>query len=138
MTRSISRFKLGLFMGATARGLAQNPGAFTPTGSMHGQSPNHRPQIQRRRDLRMEKEKIMKIRYTIAVCTALALAAGLAWTQDLRTVHFGGVINDYGPSTISGGPYEMRGEWSVDVSRTRHFTIAVARTIPSFGSASSS
>jgi hypothetical protein len=66
----------------------------------------------------MEKEKIMKIRFAMAVCAALALAAGLAWTQDLRTVHFGGVINDYGPSTISGGPYEMRGEWSVDVDRT--------------------
>ena len=34
MTRSISRFKLGLFLGATACALAQNPGAFTPTGSM--------------------------------------------------------------------------------------------------------
>jgi len=34
MTRSISRFKLGLLLGATACALAQNPGAFTPTGSM--------------------------------------------------------------------------------------------------------
>ena len=37
--------------------------------------------------------------------------------QDLRPVHFGGVINDYSPSTVSGGPYEIRGDWSLDVER---------------------
>jgi hypothetical protein len=49
---------------------------------------------------------------------ALALTAGLGLGQDLRGVHFRGVIHDYSPSTVSGGPYEMRGEWSVDVQRT--------------------
>ena len=34
MTRSISRFKLGLFLGATACALAQSPGAFTAAGNM--------------------------------------------------------------------------------------------------------
>jgi hypothetical protein len=49
---------------------------------------------------------------------ALTLGAGLVLAQDLRQVHFKGVINDYSPSTVSGGPYEIRGTWSLDVERT--------------------
>ena len=37
--------------------------------------------------------------------------------QDLRPVHFSGLINDYSPSTSPGGPYEIRGEWSLDLVR---------------------
>ncbi|HWM26989.1 MAG TPA: hypothetical protein VNQ14_00925 [Woeseiaceae bacterium] len=29
----------------------------------------------------------------------------------------GGLINDYTPGSVKGGPYEMRGEWSLDVHR---------------------
>jgi len=32
-------------------------------------------------------------------------------------VYFSGLINDYSPSTVSGGPYEIRGDWSLDVQR---------------------
>jgi hypothetical protein len=46
------------------------------------------------------------------------LAAGLMPAQDLRLVHFKGVINDYSPSNVSGGPWEIRGVWSLDVDRT--------------------
>jgi hypothetical protein len=61
----------------------------------------------------------MKIRYRRAFFgIALTLAAGLALAQELRNVHFKGVINDYSPSTVSGGPYEIRGEWSLDVQRS--------------------
>ena len=49
---------------------------------------------------------------------AFTLAAGLVTAQDLRQVHFKGVINDYSPSTVSGGPWEIRGTWSLDVQRT--------------------
>src|SRR5580700_9028884 len=49
---------------------------------------------------------------------ALTLTAGLVLAQDLRTVHFKGVINDYSPSTVSGGPYEIRGVWSLDLDRS--------------------
>ena len=48
---------------------------------------------------------------------AIAIAAGIASAQDLRPVHFAGLIHDYSPSTVSGGPYEMRGEWTLDVTR---------------------
>jgi hypothetical protein len=43
--------------------------------------------------------------------------AFLAQAQDLRPVHFSGVINDYSPSTSPGGPYEMHGDWSLEVQR---------------------
>ncbi len=49
---------------------------------------------------------------------ALTLAAGLAPAQDLRQVHFKGLVNDYSPSTVSGGPWEIRGTWSLDVERS--------------------
>ena len=37
--------------------------------------------------------------------------------QERRPVHFSGVINDYSPfnSMISGSPYEMHGQWSLDL-----------------------
>ena len=46
------------------------------------------------------------------------VASVRAQAQDLRLVHFSGVINDYSPSTVAGGPYEIRGVWSLDVERT--------------------
>ena len=61
----------------------------------------------------------MTIRYRKAFFgIAAALAVGTVPAQDLRTVKFKGLINDYSPSTVAGGPYEIRGEWSVDVQRT--------------------
>jgi hypothetical protein len=35
--------------------------------------------------------------------------------------HFGGLINDYTPSAavVAGGPYEMRGKWSLDLDERR-------------------
>jgi hypothetical protein len=61
----------------------------------------------------------MKIRHRRAFFgIVLALTAGLVTAQDLRVVHFKGVVNDYSPSTVSGGPYEIRGVWSLDVQRS--------------------
>jgi hypothetical protein len=61
----------------------------------------------------------MTIRYKKALLgIAAVLAAGVVLAQDLRIVKFKGLINDYGPSTVAGGPYEIRGEWSADVQRT--------------------
>jgi hypothetical protein len=53
----------------------------------------------------------------IMLAAAAILGAGLAPCQDLRVVHFKGLINDYSPSTVAGGPYEIRGVWSLDVQR---------------------
>lgn len=61
----------------------------------------------------------MKARFATPVFgIALVLAAGNLHAQELRNVHFSGLINDYSPSTVSGGPYEIRGQWSLDVNRS--------------------
>jgi hypothetical protein len=66
---------------------------------------------------------------------ALTMTVGLMLGQDLRDVHFKGVIHDYTPSTVAGGPYEMRGEWSLDVQRTgtANFTADLAMETSDFG-----
>jgi hypothetical protein len=59
----------------------------------------------------------MRVNY-FAVAVALAgVTLARVQGQDLRPVHFSGVVNDYSPSTVSGGPYEIRGEWALDVVR---------------------
>lgn len=52
----------------------------------------------------------------VLVGLVLAVAVG-ALAQDRIPERLSGLINDYGPSTISGGPYEMRGKWSVHLHR---------------------
>lgn len=52
----------------------------------------------------------------VAIAVA-AIALVRAQGQDIRPVSFSGVINDYSPSTVAGGPYEIRGEWSLDIQR---------------------
>ncbi len=66
---------------------------------------------------------------------ALTLAVGLVPAQDLRLVHFKGVINDYSPSTVSGGPWEIRGPWSLDVERsgTAKFSADLTMLTSDFG-----
>jgi len=63
------------------------------------------------------------------------LTVGLALGQDVRGVHFKGVIHDYSPSTVAGGPYEMRGEWSLDVQSngTANFTADLAMETSDYG-----
>jgi len=61
----------------------------------------------------------MTIRYRqVLPGIAVVLAIALVSAQDLRLVHFKGTISDYTPSTVAGGPYELRGSWSLDVDRT--------------------
>jgi len=57
-----------------------------------------------------------KVRYISGIAIALCgIAMGAIQAQDLRIVHFSGVFNDFSPSTVTGGPYEMHGEWTLDV-----------------------
>ena len=66
---------------------------------------------------------------------AFALGVGLASAQDLRLVHFKGLINDYSPSTVSGGTWEIRGTWSLDVERngTANFSADLTMETSDYG-----
>jgi hypothetical protein len=76
-----------------------------------------------RRQLQMKinnKENPMKtLRRAMGICGIASAMVGIvlvrSQAQDVRPVRFSGLINDYTPSTSPGGPYEMRGEWSLDV-----------------------
>jgi hypothetical protein len=60
-----------------------------------------------------------RVKYIKGICAIAIAASGIAsaptQAQDIRPVKFSGVVNDYSPSTVSGGPYEIRGDWSLDV-----------------------
>jgi hypothetical protein len=62
-----------------------------------------------------------RVRYIAGICgIGIALSGAAlapAQAQDLRPVRFSGSLSDYSPSTVSGGPYEIRGEWSLDLIR---------------------
>jgi hypothetical protein len=47
----------------------------------------------------------------------LLVSAACALAQDRRPVHFSGLINDYSPlnTMINGSPWEMHGQWSMDL-----------------------
>jgi hypothetical protein len=38
-----------------------------------------------------------------------------ALAQKGKPVHFTGLINDYSPATVKGGPWEMHGQWRLDL-----------------------
>src|ERR1700728_984435 len=58
------------------------------------------------------------LRFTLPVLSVFLLVTGAtAFAQRSPSVHFGGVLNDYSPSTVKGGPWEMHGTWSLDLRR---------------------
>jgi hypothetical protein len=78
----------------------------------------------------------MRIQDATVFCgLALTLAAGLMRAQDLTGVHYSGLVNDYSPSTVSGGPWEIRGKWSLDVDRsvTVNFSAALTMETSDYG-----
>jgi len=59
-----------------------------------------------------------KLASALRLLSLLLLVSGsCAFAQDRRTVQFSGLINDYSPlsSTVKGSPWEMHGEWSMDL-----------------------
>src|SRR5271165_1556223 len=75
-----------------------------------------------------------RLRQMVGIC-GIAIALVATQAQDLRPVHFSGVVNDYSPSTVSGGPYEIRGEWALDVARggTASFSADMAMETSDYG-----
>jgi hypothetical protein len=52
----------------------------------------------------------------VRVLSLLLLVSGTcALAQEHRPAHFSGLINDYSPSTVKGGPWEMHGQWTLDL-----------------------
>jgi hypothetical protein len=47
----------------------------------------------------------------------LLVSATSAWAEDFRQEHLSGLFNDYSPSNVAGGPYEMHGQWTLDLRR---------------------
>lgn len=56
----------------------------------------------------------------VRLLSVLLLASGTcAMADDDGPVHFRGLINDYTPATVAGGPYEMHGQWSMELHPQR-------------------
>ena len=76
------------------------------------------------------KKNVLKITVRgIAIAASAAALGGLAQavadTPPPPPTHLGGLLNDYSPAhvngtAVKGGPYEMRGRWSLDVQRPSH------------------
>lgn len=47
------------------------------------------------------------------------LTQALAAREPPLPTHFTGLLNDYTPSTVAGGPYEMHGKWFLDLNAER-------------------
>ena len=75
----------------------------------------------------------MKMKKVVGFCAAAIAFAGFVQAQDLRRVTFIGTLNDYSPSTVSGGPWEMRGEWSLDLLGTANFSADFSMETSDYG-----
>jgi hypothetical protein len=64
---------------------------------------------------------LMKIKFPTSAVRGLLpfllLAGTCALAQEHKAVHFSGLINDYSPlsTTVKGSPWEMHGQWSMDL-----------------------
>src|ERR1700722_7979457 len=58
---------------------------------------------------------------SLRVLSLLLLFSGAcALAQQNVPAHLSGLINDYSPSTVKGGPWEMHGQWTMDFRREWH------------------
>ncbi len=39
------------------------------------------------------------------------------WPRGRSRSHFSGLINDYSPASVKGGPWEMHGQWTLNLRR---------------------
>jgi hypothetical protein len=58
------------------------------------------------------KSAISAVR-VLSVLALLSVGAALAQEQ----AHFTGLLNDYSPAAVKGGPWEMHGQWTLDLRR---------------------
>jgi hypothetical protein len=74
----------------------------------------------------MKNKALRRIARDLAILTVATGLGGLTLAlagerEEPPPVHYIGLINDYTPSAavVKGGPYEMRGKWSLDVNVRR-------------------
>ncbi len=54
----------------------------------------------------------------LGVLSLLLFVSGTcAFAQEGKPGHFSGLINDYSPANVKGGPWEMHGQWVLDLRR---------------------
>ncbi len=79
----------------------------------------------------------MSSKRSIRVVIVLSVLALVSATGALaQSAHFSGLINDYSPSTVKGGPYEIRGKWSLGLHRksgTADFTAELNMETSDYG-----
>ncbi len=67
---------------------------------------------------------------------ALLVLGTVALAQNPLPIHLNGVIDDYSPSTVKGGPWEIRGTWSLDLlgrSGSANFSSSLAMETSDYG-----
>jgi hypothetical protein len=72
--------------------------------------------------------------FSVLALVSATVAPGQNWERE--PLHFRGLINDYSPSTVKGGPYEIRGNWSLEVHRhsgTADFSAALNMETSDYG-----
>ncbi len=70
-----------------------------------------------------------------ALFLSCLVSASYVLAQVPTAVHYSGVLNDYTPvdQTISGSPYEMHGQWSVDLDGQGHGDFYADMTMSDYG-----
>jgi len=69
----------------------------------------------------------------LSLCVGLLATQGAA-AQGLFMIHFSGLVNDYSPSTVTGGPWEMHGQWVLDLNeRTGTADFSADMTMSGYG-----
>jgi len=89
----------------------------------------------------MKKQALGRTACGLAVMIAAAASSSFALAGDFvpaASIHYSGLLNDYTPSAavVKGGPYEMRGKWSLDVDirrRTAEFSAAMNMETSDYG-----
>jgi hypothetical protein len=58
----------------------------------------------------------------VRIVSLIGLVSGTcALAEDFRPAHFSGLINDYSPASVKSGPWEMHGQWTMELRRDRRY-----------------
>jgi hypothetical protein len=65
----------------------------------------------------MRRKTFISAVRVIALLSFVSGACVLAQEPKLTASNFSGLINDYSPGTVKGGPWEMHGQWSLNLRK---------------------